>query len=395
MQTREYKQRQLTVLMLLQLSTGFSMGMISPILGIFVRSRGLSLAQVGLVGTASMLGWFIWEPIMGAFSDRFNKRLMLAGSVSLTMFLYMLYPRADSLTFFVVLDFARSSIMSAYSIPVKVFAAEFLPIEYRGRAYGRYMMIVSLGGLISPLIGGFVSEVFGLSTTFYLAASTGVLGIIAVYNLKSIVPVDSAAAHSLGGLKSILTSSVIEIFAVRGIYFFNAGFMGNFVSIFLNEQPQFLASESQVGAFFTLMRLVGTASRSFVGDMCDKVGNKPIITGSLVGIGLTYIGLIYSSGLTPMYLLGALQGLFQSSADTSMMLQLIEVMPKARSGLTMGLYSEAENIGGLLSTPSLGLLYQNLGADSSLWLVILAMFLNASFSYIMIRGKSSGGRTDI
>ena len=81
------------MLMLVQLSTSFSMGIITPILGLFVRSQGLSMAQIGLIGTASMLGWFIWEPIMGVVADRFNKRWMLAGSLVLTTILYWLYPR--------------------------------------------------------------------------------------------------------------------------------------------------------------------------------------------------------------------------------------------------------------------------------------------------------------
>jgi MFS family permease len=374
--------------MLLQLSTGFSMGMIAPILGIFVRSKGLSMTQIGLVGTASMMGWFIWEPIMGLISDRFNKRLMLAASTAITMVLYLFYPIADNLSFFVLLEFARSSIMSAYSIPVKVLAAELLPVEYRGRTYGRYMMIVSLGGLISPLVGGFVSETFSLTTPFYLASINGVLGIIAVSALKPVENVMSTQVDYSAGFKRLLTWPVLTIFSVRGLYFFNSGFSNNFLSIYLNEQSQFMASETQVGAFYTVMRLVGASSRSFIGDICDRAGNKPIITGSLAGMGLVYIGLIYTNGLTSMYILGALQGLFQSSADTSMMLQLIEVMPKSRAGLTMGLYSEAENVGGLISTPSVGVLYQNFGGGSSIWLITLAMFLNSFLSFVSIRERS-------
>ncbi|TRO60024.1 MFS transporter, partial [Candidatus Bathyarchaeota archaeon] len=75
----------------------------------------------------------------------------------------------------------------------------------------------------------------------------------------------------------------------------------------------------------------------------------------------------------------------QASADTSMMLQLIAVMPKERSGRTMGLYSEAENVGGIISTPSVGYLYQNLGANSSIWLIALVMLVNSGYSYFVIR----------
>ena len=177
MQPPEHKQRSLFMLMLVQLSTGFSMGIIAPILGLFVRSHGLSMAQIGLVGTASMLGWFIWEPIMGLVADRFNKRLMLAGSLFVTTILYGLYPLADSLLFFAALEFTKTSVLSAYSIPVKSLAAELLPVEDRGKVYGRYMTVISFGGLVSPLVGGYVSEMAGFSIPFYLASGIGLLGI--------------------------------------------------------------------------------------------------------------------------------------------------------------------------------------------------------------------------
>jgi hypothetical protein len=43
----------------------------------------------------------------------------------------------------------------------------------------------------------------------------------------------------------------------------------------------------------------------------------------------------------------------------------------------------------LISTPTMGYLYQNLGANSSVWLVTLALFLNAGYSYLVIREKTT------
>ena len=387
MQTPEHKQRSLIMLMLVQLSTSFSMGIIAPILGLFVRSQGLSMAQIGLIGTASMLGWFIWEPIMGVVADRFNKKWMLAVGIVLTTILYWLYPMADGFYFFALLEFAKTSILSAYSIPVKALTAELLPVQDRGKAYGRYTTIISFGGMISPLIGGYISEVAGFSLPFYLAAGIGLLGLLGVFSIKYTEPALGEKSKTSDGLKELLTGPILAIFSVRGLFFFNAGFTGSFAAIFLNEAPQFAATESQIGAYFTLVRLAGAASRTIIGDICDRVGNKPLISGSLAGIGLSYLGLIYTGGIIPMYIIGIIHGLCQAAADTSMMLQLISVMPKERSGLTMGLYSEAENVGGLISTPSVGYLYQNFGANSAVWLVTLMMFLNTGYSHLVIREK--------
>ena len=347
------------------------------------------MTQIGLVGTASMLGWFVFEPIMGVVADRFNKRFMLAGALFFSTILYALYPMAKTFMAFAVLEFVKTSVLSGYSIPVKALAAELLPVKDRGKAYGRYMTVISFGGLISPLIGGYVSEVAGFSLPFYLAAGIGLLAIIAVFQIQYDEPTHDPESKTSDGVRSLLTSPILAIFSVRALYFFNAGFSGSFISIYLNESPHLLASESQVGAFFTVLRLAGVVSRSALGDICDRFGKKLMISGSLAGMGLSYIGLTMLGGVVPMYLMGALQGLFQAAADTSMMLHLISVMPKERSGLTMGLYSESENVGGVISTPSMGYLYQNFGGSYSVWLLAGALLLNAGYSYAVIREKDA------
>jgi len=82
-----------------------------------------------------------------------------------------------------------------------------------------------------------------------------------------------------------------------------------------------------------------------------------------------------------------LQGVSMAGADTSMMLQLISVMPAGRTGMLMGLFSEAENVGGLIATPTLGYMYQSMGAGSSLAAVAAAMCLNALLAFLVIKKK--------
>jgi len=379
------KQRSLFMLMLVQLITNFRGGIISPILSLFVRSQGLSLAQIGLLGTASMLGWFIWEPFMGVIADRWNKRWMLAGSLLLTTALYGVYPMATGLRFFMTLEFLKTSIMSAYSIPVKALAAELLPSEDRGKAYGRYMTVISLGGMISPLIGGYISEVFGYDLPFYIAAAIGLIGVLAVFSIQYEEPDSESTGNGFSDIRGLLTGPILRIFSVRGLFFFNVGFVHNFLPVYLNESSVYSASESQIGAFYTLFRLAGATGRSILGDLCDRLGNKKLIIASLLGWAVSYMVLMNTGGIFLMYFVGILQGLSSAAADTSMMLHLISVMSKDRSGLTMGLYSEAENIGGLIATPTVGYLYQSMGAGASMWFVIIALVLNAFYSVWAIK----------
>jgi predicted MFS family arabinose efflux permease len=309
---------------------------------------------------------------------------MLAGSLLLTTVITGLYPWATGFWFFVGLEFMKTSIMSAYSIPVKALTAELLPKEDRGRAYGRFMTVIAFGGMLSPLIGGWVSENLGKTLPFYLAAGIGLIGVLAVFSIKYEEPEETSTITESNGWRSLLTRPVLAIFSVRGLFFFNVGFVHNFLPIYLNESI-YSASESQIGAFYTFTRLAGAAARSILGDLSDRIGNKKLIFSSLLGMGLTYILLLNGSSIIVMYIVGALMGVTQAAADTSMMLQLISVMSPERSGLTMGLYSEAENIGGLISTPTVGYLYQAIGGGTALMSVIIALFVNSVFSYLVIK----------
>src|SRR4030042_1875692 len=120
-------ERSLLQLILVQLSTGFSSGIIEPILSLYVRSRGLTIVEVGLLGTASMLGWFVFEPIMGVVADNVRKRTMMVVAIVGTTAVYALYPFASTCAHFALLGFTRTSVLSAYSIPVKALMGELLP----------------------------------------------------------------------------------------------------------------------------------------------------------------------------------------------------------------------------------------------------------------------------
>jgi len=380
------RERSLLLLMVTQLSTGFSMGIIEPILSLYVRSRGLTIMEVGLLGTASMLGWFVFEPIMGVVADSVRKRTMMMVAIVGATVISAMYPFATTMTHFALLGFARSSVMSAYSIPVKALMAELLPSQDRGRAYGRIMTVVSLGGMVAPLIGGFISQASGYLVPFYASAAVGLVGLAAIMAMRhDDTPQEGGAA--LRGWKSILTEPVLSVFSVRGFFFVNSGFSSSFLPIYLNESPLFNASESQIGAFFTLVRLSGAVSRSTIGDLCDRLGNRLMIAASVAALGVSYGALLIGGGVWVMYAVALVQGVSIAAADTGMMLHLISVMPAGRTGVVMGMYSEAENIGGLISTPTLGYIYENIGAGSSLAAVAAAMCLNALLAYLVIRKK--------
>lgn len=380
------KRRSLTMLMVVQLTTNFRSGIVSPILALFVREQGLTIGQIGLLGTAGMLGWLIFEPLSGVVADRVRKKFMIIFAVVGSTIVFALYPSASNFWEFAALTFVRTSVMSAYAISVKALTAELLPKEERGKAYGRYLSVISFGGMIAPFLGGYISETSGYAMPFYLSAGIGVVALVAVFMMKyddKAETLQDRVGHD--SWRSLLTASILSIFTVRALYLFNLVFRQSFLPIYLNESPRFNASETQIGAFLTIIRVSIAASQALLGDICDRFGGKIMIVSSVGLMGLSYLGLVFGSGIWLLYGLGAVQGILMAAANMSMMIHLMAIMPESRTGMVMGLYSESENIGGMIASPSLGFLYEGMGAPITITMLIGVLLATAVVAGFVIK----------
>ena len=378
--------RSLKLMLVIQFFQGFRGGIISPILALFIRRQGVSVTQLGLLGTAGMMGWLIFEPLSGVIADRVKKKWMLAFGVMVSTVIYALYPMAGEIWHFGLLAFAMSSVMSFYAISAKSLIAELLPTSGRGRAYGRYLAAISVGGIAGPFVGGYMADALGYSLPFYLSAAVGLVSLGGILLLKhdGVVTEVSEKSEEDGGLMS---KPVLTIFLVRGLYLFDLVFRQNFLPVYLNESPAIGASETEIGAYMSILRVMSALSQSFLGDVIDRVGCRVVIVSSLGLGGLGYLGLLAVRGVFPLYLLGVFQGVFMAAANMGMMIHLMDVMPAGRTGMVMGLYSEAENVGGMIAAPSLGYVYDSVGSAYSVLYVVGALILNALLSALLIKKK--------
>ena len=378
--------RSLKLMLVIQFFQGFRGGIISPILALFIRRQGVSVTQLGLLGTAGMMGWLIFEPLSGVIADRVKKKWMLAFGVMVSTVIYALYPMAGEIWHFGLLAFAMSSVMSFYAISAKSLIAELLPTSGRGRAYGRYLAAISVGGIAGPFVGGYMADALGYSLPFYLSAAVGLISLGGILLLKhdGVVTEVSEKSEEDGGLMS---KPVLTIFLVRGLYLFDLVFRQNFLPVYLNESPAIGASETEIGAYMSILRVMSALSQSFLGDVIDRVGCRVVIVSSLGLGGLGYLGLLAVRGVFPLYLLGVFQGVFMAAANMGMMIHLMDVMPAGRTGMVMGLYSEAENVGGMIAAPSLGYVYDSVGSAYSVLYVVGALILNALLSALLIKKK--------
>jgi len=379
----------LRLLLLVQLAQTFRGGVISPILSLFIRGQGVSIAEIGLLGTTGMLGWLIFEPISGFVAEKVRKRYMVVFAVVTSSLIYASYPSASRVWHFALLAFLLSSVMAPYAIAVKALTAELLPEMGKAKTYGRYLSAISAGGILGPIIGGYLSVV-SYNLPFYLAAVVGVVSLVGILLMRYDDKVNniSRIRETAGeGREKLMTKPFLIILLIRTLYFFNRAFRDNFLPVFLRETPTIGASETEIGIYMGALRVTAALSQSMLGDLTDRLGSKAVMALSLSLAGLSYLSLTSLRGVLPLYLLGAAQGLTLASADLSMMVHLMEIMPEGRTGVVMGLYSESENVGGMIASPLLGLIYDQMGSMYSVLSVSGVLFFNAVLSMILVKSE--------
>lgn len=376
----------LRLLLLVQVIFWLRGGILAPVLPLFIRGMGVTLTEIGLLMMVESMGWAIFEPIFGMVTDRLGKKRLIIYSIVATSLIYPSYTLVSSVWQLYLIYFAMSSNMAAGAVATRAMTIELLPTLGRGKTYGRYMATMSMGQILGPFLGGFLADTLGNTVPFYVSGGLGILSLAATlpmrYEERLGDKVSSVAASSRSRL---LTRPFLLLLLVRLLYMFPTNFQRSCLPIFLHESQSFGASESQIGVCMTISLFASSLSQLFLGSLSDKVGSKKLVIAGLSLGGLNYLGLVYFSGLLPLYFLWVFQGVSFAAVDLSMMIYLMTIIPEGSSGRAMGTYGFSEDIGGMIASPSLGMIYDRAGPLFAVLSVSTVMMCGAALSTLLPR----------
>ncbi|TBL81402.1 MFS transporter [Paenibacillus thalictri] len=136
---------------------------------------GFSPLWVGAGMFLLQMGGFIAAPISGHLSDKWGRKKILSASMAMTAIILVLLAIMGKSPLFIVFIAVLGFFLYAVRPVMQAWLMETSPKKMAGTSVGILFGMQSLGQAISPMIGGMISDKFGLFSAFYFVAGTIVI----------------------------------------------------------------------------------------------------------------------------------------------------------------------------------------------------------------------------
>ena len=321
-----------------------------PVLSLFAQSLGAGPEAIGFVISASTLtGVFLKLP-SGALSDIYGRRVLLRIGILAFALPPFVYPFVHDLPTLTALRFLHGTATAIY-VPSALATVADLYKERRGAALGWYTASTQAGGLIGPVLGGWIVYAAGFPATFVSAGAFGLIGLILFLSLRLDPPPPRGDATGLWplvadmakGLRIVARNRRVLVTSLTdgGSKIANGALMAFLplygVAIGLNA--------GEVGLLFGVQGVTAFVSKPVMGRVSDRVGRPPLIIIGLAICAATFGAMPWVGGFGHLLLLAAGFGFGEAVVLTSTSAYIADVSDLKTLGAGMGMLGTLSDIG--------------------------------------------------
>ena len=367
--------------------SGFSQGMLLPLIAIIFEQDGVSSSMNGFHATGLYLGILIASPLMEAPLRRFGyKPIILIGGFTVAISL-ALFPLWKSFWFWFLLRLAIGIGDHMLHFATQTWITSFSPKDRLGRNISLYGLFFGLGFAAGPLMTGFVK----INTTlpFVISSVISLAAWLTVWLLKNERPEHDMDSSSFFGTMrrfgKVFKYAWVAFLPPFGYGFLEASLNGNFPVYAMRSG----IGVDAVALLLPAFAIGGILSQLPLGILSDKLGRRNVlITVTLAGfISFTAAGLLENSTiglLICFFLAGTVVG-STFSLGISYMADLLPKQLLPAGNLMCGIFFSFGSISG----PFIGGLAIQWLKGISFFYVISTMMLLIFIALVAVRHDNS------
>ena len=307
----------------------------------------------GLYQTVGAVSFAIATPIWGALGDRYGRKpnLVRAAVGTAAMLAFTAFVRTPLQL--IILRAVQGAVTGTPSAST-VLVASGTPKERIAYALGLMTTAFYVGISLGPMLGGYVSDYIGYRNTFLM--STGIVLVAIGVAVFLVIEPDrdpeeersaSGTRNPLAGIGILARNKLLlGLISVNIFVAMTYGVTSPAFPILVQQIIRGSASPASVaGAIVGVSSMAAAASSLIAGRFSDRIGHRKMMLSGMLGTSLLYLPVAIASTPLVMGVLYTFNGLFRGTIGPSHSAQLVNVVPKDRTGVALGLNSSAFSAG--------------------------------------------------
>ncbi|MFP3121893.1 MFS transporter [Ectobacillus funiculus] len=336
-----------------------------PVITLYASEMGATTFDIGILTAAYAFFPLIFAIQAGKIADTLGDRIpILVGSLGIiaSMVFPYIFPSMWAL-------YVSQFLIGTSSVFIAVSAQNVLgntaTSANRDHYFSMLGMAVSLGALIGPVIGGYISEHFSYSTAFLVSALIGIIPFLFSFRIPTVIRGKKQENHSVLSsikllnipiLRSALISSALVLYS-RDI----------FVAYFPLFAKNHGISNSMIGWIIAIQGFAMIIVRLILPKLLKMFGREKVLLLSIVVAGLAFLLIPLTTDMILLGLLSCLMGFGLGCGQPLSMTTTYNASPKSRTGEVLGLRLSTNRLSQLIAPVFFGLV--------GTWASVLSVFL--------------------
>lgn len=361
-ETRDIWRQNLYILWIGEFCISAGTNLVIPFLPLYIQSLGVHQTVAverwsGLVFSATFMVSVFAQPIWGRLADKVGRKVMLVRS-GIGMALVMAAMGFVHSVWELFLLRALMGSVSGFIGAAVALQASQTPKEHAGRALGTLQTGAVTGSLIGPLLGGVLSEAWGMRHVFVVTGAmllvAAILVILFVREefVRDPVVEQMSTRDVFRHLRS--TRVILPIFVVTMVIQLGYLSIEPIVTIYVHQlNPHSMHIATLAGATFAAIGVGNVISAPRLGRLSDRIGSAKVLWGSMVLAAILYIPEAFVHSAYQLMGLRFLLGIAVGGLQPSVQSIIRRHTPSAMMGRVFGFNTSFMMAGNLIG-PNLG-----------------------------------------
>ncbi len=343
--------------------------LVIPLIPRYALVIGATPFLIGLASSAMSITAIFFRPLSGVMSDRTSRSLLMLLGLVLGAAAYVILFFSNSVEMIIMARLLEGIAIASFVPSSIASAVDQAPPGKLGETLGWRSLMIGLGFMIGPALGGFISELVGYTATF------GISAVLLLMLTPLVIMKEPPRAPPPKSSSRGLTERNF-LFSLSGLVIYSIAWMG--ILTFLSAWLKLLGyGDLEIGLFVSVQAFASLILRVSAGKWADR---KPAL---LAFVGLLIMAasfaLIYVFMVPPLLYIAAVVfglgvGIYIPGSQT---LALSKSPPYSR-GLLSSIYTMGMDIGNLIGPLAFGMVIQATGSYREVFAIAPFITLAAS-----------------